>query len=165
MNFSVLPPEINSLRIFSGAGPAPMLEAAAAWDGVAGELASSAALFDSVTSGLVDAAWQGAASQAMAATAASYIKYLNAVTAQAGQVAAQARTMASAFEAVRAATVHPGGASRSVVGFGLVRSGSAEVGAVGEIVGVYGQARTEGDPADGLVSVCPVRVARRVPCW
>ena len=37
MNFSVLPPEINSARIFSGAGSGPMLEAAAAWDALANE--------------------------------------------------------------------------------------------------------------------------------
>ncbi|ORB61246.1 PPE domain-containing protein, partial [Mycobacterium shinjukuense] len=29
MNFSVLPPEVNSLRMFTGAGSAPMLTAAA----------------------------------------------------------------------------------------------------------------------------------------
>ncbi|OOK82361.1 PPE family protein [Mycobacterium kansasii] len=39
MNFFVLPPEINSLRMFTGAGSAPMLQAAAAWDGLAEELA------------------------------------------------------------------------------------------------------------------------------
>ncbi|WP_415823751.1 PPE domain-containing protein, partial [Mycobacterium basiliense] len=33
MNFAMLPPEINSLRMFSGAGSAPMLGAAAAWGG------------------------------------------------------------------------------------------------------------------------------------
>src|SRR3954463_12307284 len=31
VNFSVLPPEINSLLMFSGAGSGPMLDAAAAW--------------------------------------------------------------------------------------------------------------------------------------
>ncbi len=30
MNYSVLPPEINSLRMFTGAGSAPMLAATAA---------------------------------------------------------------------------------------------------------------------------------------
>ncbi|WP_459758247.1 PPE domain-containing protein, partial [Mycobacterium riyadhense] len=30
MNYSVLPPEINSLRMFAGAGSGPMLDAAAA---------------------------------------------------------------------------------------------------------------------------------------
>lgn len=42
MNFSVLPPEVNSARMFSGAGSAPMLAAAAAWNGLAEELASAA---------------------------------------------------------------------------------------------------------------------------
>jgi PPE family len=32
-NFSVLPPEINSLLMFSGAGAAPMIEAATAGTG------------------------------------------------------------------------------------------------------------------------------------
>jgi PPE-repeat protein len=107
MNFSVLPPEINSIRIFAGAGSAPMLEAAAAWDGLAGELASAATSFNSVTSGLAGASWQGAAAQAMTTAAAPYVGWLNAVTAQAEQAAIQARTVASAFEAVRAAIVHP----------------------------------------------------------
>lgn len=35
VNFSVLPPEINSGRMFFGAGSGPMLAAAAAWDGLA----------------------------------------------------------------------------------------------------------------------------------
>ncbi|WP_250663014.1 PPE domain-containing protein [Mycobacterium tuberculosis] len=39
MNYSVLPPEINSLRMFTGAGSAPMLAASVAWDGLAAELA------------------------------------------------------------------------------------------------------------------------------
>ncbi|ORC04348.1 hypothetical protein B1T48_26990, partial [Mycobacterium persicum] len=61
MNFSVLPPEINSARMFVGAGPGPMLSAAAAWDGLAGELQAAATSFSSVTSELAGAAWQGPA--------------------------------------------------------------------------------------------------------
>ncbi|EFP49415.1 hypothetical protein TMKG_00771, partial [Mycobacterium tuberculosis SUMu011] len=34
MNYAVLPPELNSLRMFTGAGSAPMLAAAVAWDGL-----------------------------------------------------------------------------------------------------------------------------------
>ncbi|OOK66369.1 PPE family protein [Mycobacterium kansasii] len=52
MNFSVLPPEINSARMFVGAGPGPMLSAAAAWDGLAAELQAAATSFSSVTSEL-----------------------------------------------------------------------------------------------------------------
>nr|WP_152021656.1 PPE domain-containing protein [Mycobacterium tuberculosis] len=61
MNYSVLPPEINSLRMFTGAGSAPMLAASVAWDGLAAELAVAASSFGSVTSGLAGQSWQGAA--------------------------------------------------------------------------------------------------------
>jgi PPE-repeat protein len=79
MNFDVLPPEINSIRIFAGAGSAPMLEAAAT-------------PLNSVTSGLVGASWQGAASQAMTAAAVPYVEWLSTVTEQVEQAATQART-------------------------------------------------------------------------
>ncbi|CFB03271.1 PPE family protein [Mycobacterium tuberculosis] len=45
-------PEVNSLRMYLGAGSGPMLAAAAAWDGLADELAVAASWFGSVTSGL-----------------------------------------------------------------------------------------------------------------
>jgi PPE-repeat protein len=107
VNFSVLAPEINSARMFSGAGSAPMLNAAAAWDGLASELGSAASSFSSVTSGLASQAWQGPASAAMTATAAPYAGWLSAAATRATGAAGQARAVASAFEAARAATVHP----------------------------------------------------------
>ena len=76
MSFLILPPEINSSLIFSGAGSAPMLSAAAAWDGLAAELGSAADSFSSVTSGLAGQAWQGPAS-AMVAAAAPYSRWEN----------------------------------------------------------------------------------------
>ncbi|WP_434531948.1 PPE domain-containing protein, partial [Mycobacterium tuberculosis] len=75
MNFSVLPPEINSGRMFFGAGSGPMLAAAAAWDGLAAELGLAAESFGLVTSGLAGGsgqAWQGAAAAAMVVAAAPY---------------------------------------------------------------------------------------------
>src|SRR6185437_3371343 len=106
VNFAVLPPEINSLRMFVGAGSAPMLEAATAWSGLADELSAAAAAFSSVTSGLTGQAWQGAASAAMAAAAAPYAGFLGATSAHAQGAAAQASAVAEVFEAARAATVH-----------------------------------------------------------
>jgi hypothetical protein len=38
MSFLVMPPEVNSMLIRSGAGSSPMLEAASAWEGLAAEL-------------------------------------------------------------------------------------------------------------------------------
>lgn len=70
MSFAVLPPEINSARLYVGAGLAPMLDAAAAWDGLADELGSAAASFSAVTAGLAGSSWLGAASTAMTGAAA-----------------------------------------------------------------------------------------------
>nr|WP_325506369.1 PPE family protein [Mycobacterium sp.] len=105
MNYSVLPPEINSALIFSGAGSGPMLAAAAAWDALASELESAANSFSSVTSGLAAQAWQGSASAAMVAAATPYAGWLTTAAAQASGAASQAQAMASAFESALAATV------------------------------------------------------------
>src|SRR3954467_14958867 len=69
VNFSVLPPEVISLQMLLGAGSAPMLQASVAWSGLAEELGLAAESFSSVTSGLAAQAWQGPASNAMAAAA------------------------------------------------------------------------------------------------
>ena len=97
MSFLTLPPEINSLLMYAGAGPGPMLEAAAAWNGLASELSSAAESFSSVTSALTGQAWQGAAAAAMAAAAAPYAGWLSAASAQASAAAAQAQAVVSAF--------------------------------------------------------------------
>jgi PPE-repeat protein len=123
VSFVVLPPEINSSRIFAGAGSGPMLAAAAAWDGLAGELGSAAESFGSVTSGLIGGSWQGAAAAAMASAAAPYAAWLRAAAAQAEMAASQAKATAAVYEATRAATVHPAAVTlnRSVL-VSLVRS-------------------------------------------
>ncbi|EUA42642.1 PPE family protein [Mycobacterium xenopi 4042] len=58
IDFGVLPPEINSGRMYAGPGAGTMLVAAAAWDGLAAQLHSTAAAFTSVISDLA-AGWQG----------------------------------------------------------------------------------------------------------
>jgi PPE-repeat protein len=107
LDFSWLPPEINSARIFAGAGSGPLFVAASAWDGLAADLSASAASFDSVISGLANGTWAGPASVSMAAAAAPYVAWLSAAAAQAGSAGAQARAAATAFEAALTATVHP----------------------------------------------------------
>ncbi|MGH8916831.1 MAG: PPE domain-containing protein, partial [Actinomycetes bacterium] len=37
MEFGAIPPEINSARMYAGAGSGPMMAAAAAWNGLAAE--------------------------------------------------------------------------------------------------------------------------------
>jgi PPE-repeat protein len=107
LDFSWLPPEINSTRIFSGAGSGPLFVAASAWDGLASDLSASASSFNSVISGLTNGQWMGPASASMAAAALPYVGWLSAASAQAEAAASQARAAASAFESALAATVPP----------------------------------------------------------
>jgi PPE-repeat protein len=106
-HFAWLPPEINSALIFAGPGAAPLLAAAAAWDGLAEDLASSASSFFSVTSDLTNGSWQGASAAAMMAVATQYVSWLSAAAAQAEAASSQAAAIAAAFETALAATVQP----------------------------------------------------------
>ncbi len=107
MNFAVLPPEVNSARMFTGAGMGPMLAAAGAWDGLAGELQDAAGSFAAVTSELAGQSWQGPAALAMTRAADGYAAWLSAAAGRAQHSAAQARLSANAFAAGLAGTVHP----------------------------------------------------------
>jgi PPE-repeat protein len=105
LNFSWLPPEINSARIFAGAGSGSLFTAASAWDGLASDLSASASSFNSVLSGLANGAWTGPASLSMAAAAVPYVTWLSGAAAQAAEAAGQARAAATAFESALAGTV------------------------------------------------------------
>ncbi|RFZ06695.1 putative PPE family protein PPE29 [Mycobacterium marinum] len=107
MDFGSLPPEVNSLRMYSGPGSAPMLAAMAAWDDVSAEMLLTAAAYESVLSALLSDGWLGPASAAMAAAAAPYVTWLSATGLQAAQTAGQAAAAAAAFEAAFAMTVPP----------------------------------------------------------
>ena len=107
LDFAMLPPEINSGRMYSGAGSGPMLAAASAWNGLAAELRATALSYGSVLSELTSQEWHGPASAAMAAAATPYVAWMSSTAAQAEQTAAQAEAAAAAYEAAFAATVPP----------------------------------------------------------
>jgi PPE-repeat protein len=107
MDFSILPPEINSGRMYTGPGAGPMLAAAAAWDDLAMELSSSAASYATEVSDLTSGPWQGPSSASMAAAAAPYVQWMSITAAQAEETGNQARAAAAAYEAAFAATVPP----------------------------------------------------------
>ncbi|CAM3276434.1 PPE family protein [Mycobacterium intermedium] len=107
MDFGALPPEVNSGRIYAGPGSAPHLAAAAAWDGIAAELHSAAAVYNSAIAQLTSINWHGPSATSMAEAAAPYIAWLGRSAAQAEQAASQSRAAAAAFDAVFAATVPP----------------------------------------------------------
>ncbi|HEU0190578.1 MAG TPA: PPE family protein [Mycobacterium sp.] len=107
MDFGAIPPEMNSARMYSGAGPGPMLAAAESWGALAAELYSAASSYSAVISDLAGGDWHGPSAAAMAAAAAPYVEWMSRTAGQAEQSAAQVRAAAAAYEAAFAATVPP----------------------------------------------------------
>jgi PPE-repeat protein len=107
MDFAMLAPEVNSGRMYAGPGSGPMLAAATAWDGLATELQSTAASYESAISELSGGPWLGPSSASMAAAAAPYMEWMTTTAAQAEQTATQAKAAAAAYEAAFAMTVPP----------------------------------------------------------
>ena len=107
LDFATLPPEINSGRMYTGPGSAPMLAAASAWKGLADELRATALSYGWVLTALTGEEWYGPASAAMAAAAMPYVTWMSSTAIQAELTAAQAQAAAAAYEAAFAATVPP----------------------------------------------------------
>lgn len=106
-DFGALPPEINSTRMYTGAGAGPLMAAAAAWNNLAAELNTTAVASQSVISALTDDEWRGPSALAMATAATPYVGWMR-TTATAAQLAAdQAMASAAAYEAVFGMTVPP----------------------------------------------------------
>jgi PPE-repeat protein len=106
-DFGALPPEINSTRIYTGPGAAPMMAAAAAWNNLSAELNSTASAAESVISTLTDEEWRGRSAAAMATAATPYVGWMHRTAAAAQQAANQAMASAAAYEAAFAMTVPP----------------------------------------------------------
>jgi PPE-repeat protein len=106
MDFGALPPEINSGRMYVGPGSGPLLAAAAAWDGLADELTSTAMSYQAEVENLTGT-WEGPSSTSMASATAPYVTWMNSTAAQAEETANQARAAVAAYEAAFAATVAP----------------------------------------------------------
>jgi hemolysin III len=73
MDFGALPPEINSARMYSGAGSARLLAAASASSGLAAEVRSTTISYGSIVSERTTEGWRGPASASMAAAATPYV--------------------------------------------------------------------------------------------
>lgn len=78
MDFGVLPPEINSGRMYAGPGSGPMMAAAAAWDSLAAELGLAAGGYRLAISELTGAYWAGPAAASMVAAVMPYVAWLSA---------------------------------------------------------------------------------------
>ncbi|CPR09463.1 PPE family protein [Mycobacterium bohemicum DSM 44277] len=107
LDYGALPPEINSARMYAGAGSGPMMAAAAAWDVLANALESVGRAYATTIARLQGEGWSGAAAQTMAGAVAPYVAWVSNAGAQAEEAASQARAAAAAYETALAATVPP----------------------------------------------------------
>jgi PPE-repeat protein len=103
MFWHAMPPELNTARLMAGAGPAPMLQAAAGWEALAialetqaDELAASLASLTSV--------WSGSASERAVAATMPMVAWLHTVSAQAQKRALQATAQANSYTLAMATT-------------------------------------------------------------
>ena len=106
-DYGLLPPEINSGRIYTGPGSASLAASAAAWQTLAAQLGSTAAAFQAMIDGLAGTSWQGPSSMTMAAAAAPYVSWLMTSAGQAEQAAVTTASAGTAFEAARAGVIPP----------------------------------------------------------
>jgi PPE-repeat protein len=107
LDFGLLPPEINSGRMYSGPGPGPLLAAAEAWDGLAADLGFASTGYGSTLSELTSGNWVGPTSSAMMAAVTPYVNWLSTTAAQAEETANHARAAVAAYEAAFTMTVPP----------------------------------------------------------
>lgn len=106
MDFAALPPEINSTRMYSGAGAGPILAAAASWDALAAELQTASLGYESVIAEL-NTEWSGPSAALMAGAAEPYAQWMRTTAAQAEHTALQAKSAAAAYDAAFTMTVPP----------------------------------------------------------
>ncbi|ARR78474.1 PPE domain-containing protein [Mycobacterium intracellulare] len=107
MDFAVLPPEVNSARMYAGPGSGPMLAAAMAWDELAAALQSTADSYQAEITALTSGPWVGPSAAAMTAAIAPYLEWMRTTGAQAEETATKARAAAFAYETAFAETVPP----------------------------------------------------------
>jgi PPE-repeat protein len=107
IDFGALPPEINSARMYAGAGSSSLTTAASAWNALAAELNSAALGYQNVVTQLSSEGWLGPASTAMATAVTPYVTWMKTTATQAEQAGAQANAAAAAFEQAFASVVPP----------------------------------------------------------
>jgi PPE-repeat protein len=107
VDYGLLPPEINSTRMYTGPGAGSLVAAAAGWGELAAELHGTAAGFESVISALTSGPWLGPASASLVAAVTPYVTWLQSSAAHSELAASQAAAAASAHATAFALTVPP----------------------------------------------------------
>ncbi|MGB8403314.1 MAG: PPE family protein, partial [Mycobacterium sp.] len=103
MFYGALPPEINTGRLMAGAGPAPMLQAAAGWEALAISLETQAEELASSLSALSEN-WAGEASENAVASTIPMVMWLQTTAIQAQKRAMQAIAQATSYSTALSTT-------------------------------------------------------------
>ncbi|GLE52675.1 PPE family protein [Mycobacterium montefiorense] len=103
MYWHAMPPELNTARLMAGAGPAPMLQAAAGWEVLAGALETQALELSAALISL-KAAWTGMSSERAIAAAAPMVVWLQIAAQQAQERAVRATAQAASYTKALAMT-------------------------------------------------------------
>ncbi len=103
MLYAALPPEINTGRLMAGAGPAPMYQAAAAWEALAIALETQAEELSGSLASLAGA-WQGGASERAVQATMPMVMWLRTSALQAQKRAMQAIAQANTYLLAMAVT-------------------------------------------------------------
>jgi PPE-repeat protein len=106
-DYTALPPDVNSARMYAGAGAGPLMAAASAWGSLGAELQQTAASYESVVANLTSDEWTGPSSTSFVAAVTPLIAWLQQTGAAAEHAGVQASNSAAAYETAFAATVPP----------------------------------------------------------
>ncbi|MEC4764715.1 PPE family protein [Mycobacterium sherrisii] len=107
IDFGALPPEVNSARMYAGAGSTSMTTAASAWRSLAAELNSAAMGYQNVITQLASEEWLGPASAAAVQALTPYVTWMKTTATQAEHTASQLDAATAAFEGAFRGTVPP----------------------------------------------------------
>ncbi|OBH39614.1 hypothetical protein A5692_00580 [Mycobacterium sp. E342] len=103
MLWHAMPPELNTARLMAGAGPAPMLQAAAGWEALAGALETQALELSAALVSL-KASWTGMSSERAIAATMPMVAWLQTAAQQAQQRAMRAAAQAASYTKALAMT-------------------------------------------------------------
>ena len=107
IDFGALPPEVNSARMYAGAGSTSLTTAASAWRSLAAELNSAGLGYENVITQLSSEEWLGPASTKAAQALTPYVTWMKTTATQAEQAATQLDAASAAFETAFASVVPP----------------------------------------------------------